>query len=414
LHNVCPCCGGELVVRPHRSEQCGNEVAQSRIHTRLLWGVSFGVWTFLSLAATAAIYGMYHGTNGGMGVRTIAGMEFSALLTYAPFTPFAFAFAVRYPIQRNNWVKRSLLHVAGGMVFTWGHVVLKGATPYGYWDPAHREWGSALWDSHLHTFRDPWIVIKSMFLASVVDDISGAYVPTVFIAQAVSYYRRLRERELRTTQLEGQLARARLETLKNQMRPHFLFNTLHSISALMLTDVAAADRMMTSLSDLLRMSLEDNGAQFTNLAREMEFLEVYLDIERTRFDDRLRVAFHISPECLDAQVPHLLLQPLVENAVRHGISKHSAPGTIKVVANREGQDLRVWIRDNGPGLVETSRERHRPGLGLSVTRERLSTLYGDKQSCEIHNLVEGGAEVHLRLPFSVAAQTFRSDVMTQG
>jgi LytS/YehU family sensor histidine kinase len=249
-----------------------------------------------------------------------------------------------------------------------------------------------------------------MFLFSVVGDIVDTYVPILLVAHATSYYRRFQERQFRAAQLEWQLAKARLQTLKSQLQPHFLFNTLHSISALMLTDVAAADRMITFLSDLLRMSLENDGTQLTTLEREIDFLNIYVAIEMTRFEDRLRVILEISPECLDAQVPHLLLQPLVENAVRHGISKRSSDGEIRVIANRKGHNLDIWIRDNGPGLADASAQQSKNGVGLSVTRERLLTLYGKKQSCEIRNRDEVGAEVYMRIPFQLSAHTSEPEV----
>jgi len=375
-----------------------------------VWSISFGVWTFVSLAASVTVYEMYHLVNTNMPFRTVAGMEFSSILTYAPLTPFAFAFAMRYPIQRGNWVTRCLLHLMAGVVFTLGHIVFKAATPYGYYDAAYHEWTSAIWNSHLHVFRDPWIVLKSMFLVNVVDDISGTYLPIILVAHVISYYRRLREREIRASQLEGQLAKARLETLKSQLQPHFLFNTLHSISSLMLTDVMAADRMMTSLSDLLRMSLEQNGTQMTTLSREIEFLDVYLQIEKTRFEDRLKVTFDIAPECLDAQVPQLLLQPIVENAVRYGVSRRSSHGEICIAAKCEESELHLWIRDNGPGFAEPDDDRFKHGLGLRLTRERLEALYGRQQSCEIRNKPGEGVEVHLEMPFFVTAETSRTTV----
>ena len=417
LLNECPNCGGELVPRPRRntpvaSEETAAPGAPFKVRISLVWAVSFGVWAFVSLAASVTVYEMYHLMNDGARLSTIAGMQFSAIFTYAPLTPFAFAFALRCPIQLNNWAKQSLLHLAGGFAFTFAHIVLKAATPYGYWDPQQSRWSSALWNSHLHAFRDPRIVLKSMFFGSVVDDIIGAYLLIVLVAQAVSYYGKMKERELRATQLETQLTKAHLRTLKSQLQPHFLFNTLHSISALMLTDVVAADRMMTSLSDLLRMSLEDNGTQLTTLSREIEFLDVYLEIEKTRFEDRLRIVFDIAPECLDAQVPHLLLQPLLENAVRHGISRRSSNGEIRVVARRESDVLQIRIRDNGPGLKESSDDNSKHGLGLSLTRERLLALYGSRQSCEIRNVSEGGAEVSLRMPYFAVAQARSEEMIT--
>ena len=415
--NICPNCGGELVRRPRRhnsagSEETGDEdeVVQVRDRPGPIWAVAFAVWTFISLAATATIYQLYRRFNGGIGLGGIAGMEFSQVLTYAPLTPLVFALAVRYPLQRGNWVKRSLLHLAAGLVFTLVHISLRAATPYGYWDPASRQWTSAIWDSHAHAFRAPWVVLRSMFLGSVVDDVTGAYVPIVLVAHAVSYYRRFRERELRATQLEGQLAKAHLQRLKSQLQPHFLFNTMHSISALMLTDVNAADRMMCRLSDLLRISLETADTQITTLNRELEFVTCYLEIEKVRFEERMKVIFDIAPETLDAQVPHLLLQPLVDNAVKHGISKLSVGGEIRITVRRQDNELQLQIKDNGPGVRKTGTLATN-GLGLRITRERLESLYRQNQSLELVSPPEGGVTIRVCIPFRLQSDERTSDVL---
>jgi two-component system LytT family sensor kinase len=415
--NICPHCGGELVRRPRRhnsagSEETGDEdeAVQVRDRPGLIWAVAFAVWTFISLAATATIYQLYRRINGGMGLGEIAGMEFSQVLSYAPLTPLVFGLAVRYPLQRGNWVKRSLLHLAAGMVFTLVHISLRAATPYGYWDPASRQWTSAIWDSHAHAFRAPWVVLRSMFLGSVVDDVTGAYVPIVLVAHAVSYYRRFRERELRATQLEGQLAKAHLQRLKSQLQPHFLFNTMHSISALMLTDVNAADRMMCRLSDLLRISLETADTQITTLNRELEFVTCYLEIEKVRFEERMKVIFDIAPETLDAQVPHLLLQPLVDNAVKHGISKVSVGGEIRITVRRQDNELQLQIKDNGPGVRKTGTLATN-GLGLRITRERLESLYRQNQSLELVSPPEGGVTIRVCIPFRLQSGERTSDVL---
>lgn len=417
LRRTCPHCGGELVLRPRRRVSVrGREAGPGRqpptkgqlptIGAGLVWAASLGVWSLVGLAATVTIYELYHLTGGQMGLGTVAGMEFSQILAYAPISPIAFALAIRYPIERHNWMRRIMLHLAFGILFTLGHITLRGVTPYGYWDRSNREWSSAFWNSHLHTFRNPWTTLRGTFLENLVDDLTGVYLPIGLVAHLIAYYQRLREKQIRATELEGQLAKARLQTLKSQLQPHFLFNTLHSISALMMTDVAAADQMMTSLSDLLRMSLDANGIQTTTLAREIEFVGVYLDIEKARFQDRLAVYVDIAPECLDAIVPHLLLQPLVENAVRHGVSRRSLSGEIRIVAKHEGSDLHLWVRDNGPGVAEALLHRAKHGLGLRLTKERLSALYGGEQSCEIRNREEGGAEVRLRIPFAVSEMGF--------
>ena len=415
LQRVCPHCGGELVLRPRRRRSLDRELGTAwkvspKKRSHKIWAISFGIWTIVSLAATATAYAVYGAAAGGMRLSSIAGIEFTQILCFAPLTPIAFAFAVRYPVRREIWLERSLLHLGASIVFTFGHIALKAPSPFAYWDREHKEWSSALWNVHQHKFRNPLSVLKGVFLVNVVDDITGAYLPIVIVAHAVSTYGRLHENQLRATQLESQLAKARLQTLKSQMQPHFLFNTLHSISALMLTDVSAADEMMTCLSDLLRMSLESNEIQVTTLSREIEFLEVYLRIEKIRFEERLHVLFEIAPECLDAQVPHLLLQPLVENAVRHGVSRQSAPGQILIAASHEGHELKLWIRDNGPGLAEPSEHRDGHGMGLAVTRERLLALYGAEQTCEIRNGEQGGVEVYVRLPFFAATRTPRVEI----
>lgn len=407
--NVCPNCAGELVRRPKSSitrlQHIGvRPLTRVKVRPGLVWIFSIAIWTFAGLAATLTIYEFYRISGRTTPFGTVAGMEFCQFLAFIPVTPFAFMLALRYPIQRSNWLKPVLIHIAGGLVFNLGHGAIRSLTPYGYWDPVHREWTFAFWDTYAHTFRNVWAVGKEIFLTTVVDDVIAAYVPIVIVAHAFIYYRGLHERELRATRLEEQLASARLQTLKSQLQPHFLFNTLHSISALMATDVVAADRTMMLLADLLRMTLENEGGQLTTLSSEIEFLQVYLDIEKVRFEERLRVVFEIAPECLDAQVPHLLLQPLVENAVRHGIAKLAEGGEIQVIAKQGSkQSLEIWVRDNGPGLTDAREEKPKSGLGLRVTRERLAALYGEKQICEFRSSAKGGAEVYLQLPFSAAA-----------
>jgi signal transduction histidine kinase len=323
--------------------------------------------------------------------------EFAQVLTYAPLTPFAFAFATRYPIRRDNWVSRSLLYLAAGTVFSVAHIALKAVTPYAYWDPKHHDFASAIWDYRAHVLKIQWLILKNQFFTNVVDDMSGTFLPIVLVAHAVAYYRRFRERELRAVQLEGQLAKAHLQALKSQLQPHFLFNTMHSISSLMLTDVQAADKMMTRLGDLLRMSLESAGTQITTLSRELEFLNCYLEIEKVRFAERLTIRMDIHPETLDAAVPHLLLQPLVDNAVKHGISKLPAGGEIQISARAQDGDLQIEIRDNGYGFGNNGASSG-SGLGLRITRERLESLYGQEQSVELLS-PPGGAITRVCIPF---------------
>src|SRR6202167_217733 len=367
----------------------------------IIWALSFAVWTFVALAYPVTIYQLYRSTEMATRFTDVLALQCSQVIPYALLTPFVFAFANRYPVQQTNWGKRSLLLLAGGAVFTIVHVALRGMTPYAYWDPHVRHWVSAVWDAETHRVRIQWYMYQALFLTSVVDDIITTYLPLVLIAHVASYYQKLRERELRTSQLQAQLEKARLQALKSQLQPHFLFNTLNSISALMLTNVEAADRMITRLGDLLRLSLESADTQMTTLSRELEFVNCYVEIEKVRFEERLKVEIDIDPETLDASIPHLLLQPLVDNAIKHGISQLVAGGKIHISASRDNGDLHLEVRDNGPGLSCPSDFSLR-GVGLRITRERLETIYGQNQSVQLLTLPEGGVVARVSLPLSMA------------
>ena len=314
------------------------------------------MWSFVCLAYTVTIEQLYRSTGTSVNLWVVLGLQCSQTLTYAPLTPFVFVLANRYPVQRLNWGKRSLLLLAGGLIFTMLQVALRGLTPYAFWDPSVRHWVPAV-EYHVHGFRIHWYMYKALFLSNVVDDIITTYLPIVLIAHVTSYYQAFRTRELRSSQLQAQLDKARLQALKSQLQPHFLFNTLNSISALMLTDVKAADRMITRLGDLLRTSLENAGTQMTTLRRELEFVSCYIEIEKVRFEERLSVTLDIDLETLDASVPHLLLQPLVDNAIKHGISMRLAGGEIRISATREHGDLLLEVKDNGPGSAACTTPR---------------------------------------------------------
>lgn len=401
--NVCPHCGGELVRRPRReavAEGVETDEVKIGINPRpwLIWAMSFGFWTLIAIAGSVTMYQFDRLRGFPVTFRSMIALQFSQTLTYAPLTPFVLALARRYPVQRGVLGRRALLYFGGAVVFTLSHVVLRGLT-YPVWDTRIRGYASAIWDSGAHALRLRWDLFESLFFQNVIDDITGTYVPIVLIAHVVSYYQRFRERELRSSQLQTQLAKSHLQALKSQLQPHFLFNTMHSISALMLTDVQAADRMMTRLSDLLRMSLEASGTQITTLSHELEFLNCYLEIEKVRFEERLTIVLNIAPETLDAQVPHLLLQPLVDNAVKHGISKLNDGGEIQISATAAGAELQLEVKDNGPGMSQPDGPQ-RTGLGLKVTRERLEALYGQEQSMELVHPSEGGAAVRICIPLT--------------
>jgi sensor histidine kinase YesM len=227
------------------------------------------------------------------------------------------------------------------------------------------------------------------FVALALINCAYWYATTIALNYALLYYRESKERAIRASQLEMRLVEAQLKTLQQQLHPHFLFNTLHAISALMHRDVEAADRTLMRLSDLLRLTLERLGEQEVTLKAELEFLQKYLDIEGTRFADRLVVRYDVQPEALDALVPTLLLQPLVENAIKHGVAKKSGAGHIDITARRDHDKLRLEVRDDGVGLSEDALTALQKGIGVSTTRARLQHQFGADYRFEFHKLTQG-------------------------
>jgi signal transduction histidine kinase len=228
------------------------------------------------------------------------------------------------------------------------------------------------------------------------------YAAIVSVWYALDYYHRFRERERRASELEAHLAQARLQALKTQLHPHFLFNTLNGIAALIYEDPKAAHRMLARLSELLRISLQDSGAQEVALRCELEFGRRYLELEQIRLGERLAVDFDIAPDTLEACVPNLLLQPLLENAIKHAIAPFSGPGRLGVCSRRDNQTLLLRVTDNGPGLALPNDGPERLGVGLNNTRARLKELYGNAHGIRLKNGENGGLVVEMTIPFRIA------------
>lgn len=226
------------------------------------------------------------------------------------------------------------------------------------------------------------------------------------VASALEYYRQFRERELRASQLEAQLAQAQLKMLKMQLHPHFLFNTLNGITGLVRdNDNAAAVQMLVGLSELLRQTLESAGKQEVRLSEELEWLELYLKLQQMRFSDRLRVNIEAAPETLDVLVPNLITQPLVENAIRHGLANRAAPGSVSLTAQRLGERLELRVCDDGVGLPANWQRETSQGLGLANTAARLRQHFGTDFELSIQNRVPDGVEARLSLPWRTTRQT---------
>jgi len=224
------------------------------------------------------------------------------------------------------------------------------------------------------------------------------YWAIVLAHQSWLYYQRSRERERQASALATELVRTRLEVLRMQLNPHFLFNTLHTITALIHESPEDADRIVARLSELLRVSLEQSDTQEVPLRQELSFLERYLEIEQTRFQERLAVERQIESGLDDVLVPSLILQPLVENAIRHGVETREDAGRVKIAARRLDGMLELKVSDNGPGLPEAEAAPRREGVGLSNTRSRLSHLYGANHRFELTPASGGGLEARLLIP----------------
>ncbi len=231
------------------------------------------------------------------------------------------------------------------------------------------------------------------------------YVPVLLGGFLYAYYRAMREEEIRTSELKEQLSQSQFRLLRMQLHPHFLFNALHSISTLTYTDPAKADRMIMLLSDMLRISLETHHVVLVPLREELQYLTKYLEIEQVRFSDRLETRFSVEQSALSVDVPNLILQPLVENAIKHGISKQPGAGRIEIIARKERGGLLLAVQDNGPGFAKNS---SKGGVGTLNVRERLSSLYATRARLNLRNLEPHGACQELFIPLDDVSALFEA------
>jgi two-component system LytT family sensor kinase len=305
---------------------------------------------------------------------------------WALLVPGILWLARRYRFERHSWRRAAAVHAVGVVVFVFAHAVLAVSLR----EPlvAAFGWRAIRW----------WSEFQELFFLNFDWEMT-TYWAVVGLSHALDYRREAQERELTAAQLETRLAEAQLQALQRQLHPHFLFNTLHTISALMHRDTEAADAMLARLSDLLRLTLDRLGVQEIPLKEELEFLEKYLEIERTRFGERLTIQMEIEAEALDVCVPNLILQPLVENAIRHGIAPRVGGGRLHVVARLTGDRLWLMVRDNGPGLSSQAKlDAFNSGVGVSNTRSRLAHLYPGAHKFEFHEPSDGGLAVTLEIP----------------
>jgi two-component system LytT family sensor kinase len=304
---------------------------------------------------------------------------------WAALVPLIYVLVRRYPLDQGNWPSSVPLHLSVGTLCTLFVLVVTV--------PVFQQF----------THGDPLLpqTFSGMFVMHFVGGFVWylwVYWAIVGVCHSYEYYRKYREREEKAVELEYQLSQAELRVLKMQLHPHFLFNTLNAVSALMHKDVELADSMVARLGELLRSTLDNLGAHEVTLRQELDFVRPYLEIEQARLGERLTVDWDIDPETIDLHVPNLILQPLVENAIRHGIAPHTQAGRIEIISRRVKGKLRLQVRDNGPGLSAKQKAAFKPGVGIATTRARLQQLYGADQHFEMVNFPQGGLCVTLILP----------------
>jgi signal transduction histidine kinase len=344
----------------------------------LVWSAVFAAYTLLNIFAASRIYISYSYGNYPISWRLALLLALPDWYGWMLLTPLIYFLARRFTVERAVIPRALLIHIPASLLLS----ILKTIIEYNaiqMISPDPRRQFSAI---QIHsTLLTYWSILGVIF--------------------AFDYYTKYRRHQLKASQLETRLAHAQLQALRAQLHPHFLFNTLHAVSTLMHRDVEAADRMIARLSDLLRLALENTGAQEVSLKQEMDFLHRYLEIEQIRFQDRLTVNIDIEAEVLDARVPNLLLQPLVENAIRHGIAPRAAAGRLEITARRRDGRLCLEVRDDGAGL---DRNGFKEGIGLANTRARLEQLYGADHRFEMCNREEGGLRVAVEIPFRLSSE----------
>ena len=344
------------------------------------YGLIWGVWTVVTLFFSTQAYIARDPRRHTSYVQGLLSQA-SACYLWAIATPLVLWLARRYPIERHNWVRRLLLH----LVFSIGLVSVILVINYPIF-------------ASILGWPLTWFMLFRFFYVNL-DQWLLIYWVILFMSHAFNYYNNFRKGELKASELRTQLVQSQLEALKMQVHPHFLFNTLHSISAMLSKDTEGARKMITRLGDFLRLTLENSGSMEVTLKQEIEFLNGYLEIERIRFQGRLTTEIRVDPEVLDVPVPNLILQPIVENAMRHAIGNSTA-GRVEVVAAPRNGVVRIEVRDNGPGIhAERILDARRgKGLGLANTQARLEGLYGDAASFELNNNPSGGLIVILEIP----------------
>jgi two-component system, LytTR family, sensor kinase len=347
------------------------------------------MWAMLGVIYAAPIYIEVRAEEHGHAAWRIFTWGILMWLAWAPLTPVMVWLASRYSLVGETWKRNLIVHVPAFFLMSALHTAASAAVN--------------LWvqpfDSMGDTTKEFWPRFLSRVVGSFGSDLL-VYGAVIGVFYAIDYYRKYREREFLTTRLEAQLAQAQLDSLRMQLHPHFLFNTLNSIVGLVRDNKnSAAVSMLVGLSDLLRHTLEHSSRHEVELREEINFIKLYLSIQEMRFSDRLRIELDIDPRTTKALVPNLILQPLTENALRHGIGRSADSGLVGIRSAVEDGHLRLTVYDEGAGLPEDWQLKGSAGIGLANTIARLQQLYDNDHEFDIRNRDGGGVEVVIVMPF---------------
>ncbi len=360
--------------------------------SHLKWLAIVAVWAILGVIYAGPIYFEVRSAEMNHDAWRVLSWGTLMWLTWAPLTPAMIWLARRYSLLDGAWKKNILVHLPAFLLLSILHSAAATAITLGL-DP---------FDSMGESPKSFWTRFLSRTQGSFGPDLM-VYGAVIGICYALDYYRKYREREILATRLEAQLAQAQLDSLRMQLHPHFLFNTLNSIVGLVRDNKnQAAVSMLVGLSDLLRHTLEHSARQEVELREELNFIKLYLGIQQMRFSDRLRLEFDIDPATTKAMVPNLILQPLTENALRHGIGRSAASGLLGITSAVENDHLHLVVYDNGAGLRDGWQLKGSAGIGLANTAARLQQLYDDNHQFDIRNRDGGGVEVLITMPLRIA------------
>ncbi len=361
---------------------------------KIKWAATItSVWAVIGLLYAGPIY--FEMSAEGMNHEAWRIFSWGILmwLAWVPLTPVIIWLARHYSLLDGALKRNLLVHLPAFLAMSVLHtaaaaVIMLSIDPFDVLDESPK----AFWPRFLS--RVPGSFGSDLLIYSGV----------IGICYAFDYYRKYREREVMATRLEAQLAQAQLDALRMQLHPHFLFNTLNSIAGLVRDNKnQAAVSMLVGLSDLLRHTLEHSSRQEVELREELNFIKLYLSIQQMRFSDRLRTEFDIDPATATALVPNLILQPLTENALRHGIANSAETGVVGISSTVQNGHLRLMVYDNGAGLRDGWQLKGSAGIGLANTAARLQQLYDDNHQFDIRNRDSGGVEVMIVMPFRDAS-----------